>query len=53
MEIDEPVLVGVDAYGFDVRRAFDVIRIPSEDLLENEADLREELRRRGFSLGAR
>ncbi len=49
-EIADPVLVGVDPFGFDVRRAFDIVRVESEELLENEADLCEELRRRGFSL---
>ncbi|MSR41489.1 MAG: hypothetical protein EXS10_06260 [Phycisphaerales bacterium] len=53
MEIEDPVLVGIDPYGFDIRRVFDIIRIESEDLLESEADVREELRRRGFSISDR
>ncbi len=53
LEIEEPILVGVDPFGFDVRRAFDIVRVESEDLLENEQDLCEELRRHGFSLEGR
>jgi hypothetical protein len=36
--IEKPMVVGVDPYGFDVRGAFDIVRLESPSVLTCEAD---------------
>ncbi len=44
-EAEAPLLVGVDPYGFDVRRRFDVIRVPVEPPMRSAAEVRERFTR--------
>lgn len=44
-EVEAPMLVGVDPYGFDVRRRFDVIRVPVELPMGTAAEVRERFTR--------
>jgi hypothetical protein len=39
-EVERPLLVGIDPAGFDVRRKFDVIRVPAAAPMPDEAEAR-------------
>jgi hypothetical protein len=37
--VDEPLLVGIDPLGFDVRRRFDVVRVPAPEPMAEPTDV--------------
>lgn len=45
LEVESPVLVGIDPLGLDVRGRFDVIRIPASKPMNDEAQAREAIER--------
>ncbi len=38
-DVEHPTLVGVDPLGFDVRRRFDVVRVPARQAMETAEDV--------------
>ena len=40
-DVEAPLLVGVDPHGFDVRRRFDVIRVPVDPPMQTATEVRE------------
>jgi hypothetical protein len=38
-DVDEPLLVGIDPLGFDVRRRFDVVRVPAPEPMAGTTDV--------------
>ncbi len=45
MDVEQPLLVGVDPLGFDIRRRFDIVRVPAPTPMNSPADVQ-----RTFSL---